>query len=92
MAQAPRAGMTGIDAPYEAPPRNAPGSYRSRTSLRRGAGRPAPTAVEPARPARMRPKCTPLLLRSVRTVWERTFDVGKPVDGNTPLANVSRTK
>jgi adenylylsulfate kinase-like enzyme len=42
------------------PPRNAPGSYRSRTSLRRGAGRPAPTAVESARPARMRPKCTPL--------------------------------
>jgi hypothetical protein len=48
--------MTGIDAPYEAPPRNAPGSYRLRTPLRRGAGRPAPTAVEPARPARMRPK------------------------------------
>jgi hypothetical protein len=39
----------------------------SRTPLRRGAGRPAPMGVEPARPARMRPK----ILASVFSVSVR---------------------
>jgi hypothetical protein len=50
------------------PSRNVPGSPLFAPPLRRGTGRPAPTGVEPARPARMRPKCKPLLLRSVRTL------------------------